>query len=54
MDFVHHLHGYLATYGYLAIFAIVGLESAGVPVPGETILVAGAILAGRGSCTFGA
>src|SRR5271157_5141467 len=48
MDLVHHLHAYLATYGYLAIFVIVGLESAGVPMPGETALVAGAILAGEG------
>lgn len=48
MDLVSHLHGYLATYGYFAIFVIVGLESAGVPMPGETILVAAAILAGQG------
>ena len=48
MDLVHHLHEYLATYGYLAIFVIVGLESAGVPMPGETALVAAAILAGEG------
>ncbi len=48
MDFVHHLHGYLATYGYLAIFVIVSLESAGIPMPGETVLVAAAVLAGQG------
>src|SRR5208283_2748555 len=48
MSFVHNLHEYVATYGYLAIFAIVGLESAGIPMPGETILVAAAILAGQG------
>ncbi len=48
MDLVHDLHGYLATYGYLAIFVIVGLESAGIPMPGETVLVAAAILAGEG------
>jgi membrane protein DedA with SNARE-associated domain len=48
MDFVQHLHGYLATYGYLAIFVIVGMESAGIPMPGETVLVASAILAGEG------
>jgi membrane protein DedA with SNARE-associated domain len=48
MDVVHHLHGYLATYGYVAIFVVVGLESAGIPLPGETILVTGAILAGQG------
>jgi membrane protein DedA with SNARE-associated domain len=48
MDLVHHLHGYLATYSYFAIFVIVGLESAGIPMPGETVLVAAAILAGEG------
>ncbi len=48
MSFVHNLHEYVATYGYHAIFAIVGLESAGIPMPGETILVAAAILAGQG------
>ena len=48
MDVVHHLEGWLAAYGYYAIFAIVGLESAGIPLPGETILVAAAILAGQG------
>src|SRR5271166_3135902 len=48
MDIVHHLHGYLATYSYFAILAIVGMESAGIPMPGETALVAAAILAGEG------
>ncbi len=49
MDIVHHLHAYVAAYGYLAIFVIVGMESAGIPMPGETALVAGAILAGEGT-----
>ncbi len=48
MDFVHHLHGTLATYGYFAIFVIVAMESAGIPMPGETVLVTAAILAGEG------
>ena len=48
MDFLHQLHGYFGTYGYLAIFVVVGMESAGVPLPGETILVAAAVLAGQG------
>jgi membrane protein DedA with SNARE-associated domain len=48
MDIVQHLHEYLVAYGYLAIFVIVCLESAGVPMPGETALVAAAILAGQG------
>ena len=29
----------LATYGYAAIFAMVMLESAGIPLPAETILI---------------
>lgn len=36
----------LPTYGYAAIFALVMLESAGVPLPGETILVSASIYAG--------
>ena len=49
MDLAHHLHGAIATYGYLAIFVIVGMESAGIPMPGETVLVTAAILAGEGT-----
>ena len=33
-------------YGYGAIFVIVMLESAGIPMPGETILVSAAVYAG--------
>ena len=40
------LKGALATYGYLAVFAFVGIESLGVPFPGETMLVTAAIYAG--------
>ena len=29
----------LQTYGYLAVFVLVELESAGIPLPGETILL---------------
>jgi membrane protein DedA with SNARE-associated domain len=36
----------LASYGYVAIFAIILLESAGIPLPGETTLVAAALYAG--------
>lgn len=35
----------LAAYGYWAIFAIVALESSGLPLPGETMLVGAAIYA---------
>ncbi|BBU60100.1 hypothetical protein MSC49_00350 [Methylosinus sp. C49] len=37
----------LTTYGYWAIFIIVALESAGIPLPGETTLVGAAIYAGH-------
>jgi membrane protein DedA with SNARE-associated domain len=39
----------LATYGYLAVFAFVGIESLGVPFPGETMLLTAAIYAGTTS-----
>lgn len=35
----------LDAYGYPAIFLIVALESAGLPLPGETLLIGGAIYA---------
>ncbi len=40
------LNHFLQTYGYLAVVAFVGLESLGVPLPGETMLVAAALYAG--------
>ena len=36
----------VAQYGYFAVLVIVGLESTGVPLPGETTLVAAALYAG--------
>ena len=36
----------LSSYGYYAIFLVVMLESAGVPMPGETILVTASVYAG--------
>ena len=40
---VSHL---LATYGYSAVFLLVLIECLGIPLPGETILVAAGIYAG--------
>jgi membrane protein DedA with SNARE-associated domain len=37
----------LTTYGYWAVFVVVALESAGIPLPGETMLVGAAIYAGH-------
>jgi membrane protein DedA with SNARE-associated domain len=43
-----HLQPVLEHYGYLAVGGFVLLEDFGVPVPGETILIAAAIFAGSG------
>lgn len=37
----------IVTYGYLAIGVLIGLESMGLPVPGESVLVLAALYAGR-------
>ncbi len=41
LDLVQH-------WGYLIVFLGVGIESLGLPVPGETVLIIGAVLAGQG------
>ncbi len=38
----------ITSYGYLVVFFIVGLESLGVPLPGETALVTASAFAARG------
>jgi membrane protein DedA with SNARE-associated domain len=38
----------LLEHGLVILFGLVALESAGVPLPGETALIAAAVLAGRG------
>lgn len=39
---------YLREYGYAAVFVDIFLESFGLPLPGETMLIAGALLASQG------
>jgi membrane protein DedA with SNARE-associated domain len=46
--FLNSLAGPLGHYGLWAILALVMIESFGIPVPGETVLIAGAIFAGSG------
>src|SRR6266536_4897067 len=46
--FLNALSGTLEHYGLWAIGLVITLEDFGVPVPGETILIAGAIFAGAG------
>jgi membrane protein DedA with SNARE-associated domain len=45
---LHALEPTLDNYGYLAVAGFVLLEDFGVPVPGETILIMGAVYAGTG------
>ena len=42
----HALIGLLHSYGYLALAVIVGLESLGLPLPGEGLLIAASLYAG--------
>ena len=46
--FLNTLASPLQHYGLWAVFALVLIEDFGIPVPGETILIAGAIYAGSG------
>ena len=43
----------LNSYGYLAVGGVLFLEDFGIPVPGETILIAAAVYAGAGSLNIG-
>lgn len=40
------LDAFIASYGYAAVFVVVGLESSGLPLPGESALLAAAVYAG--------
>jgi membrane protein DedA with SNARE-associated domain len=43
----------IGRYGYLVVFFGVALEGAGVPLPGETVLIAAGVLVHRGVLDFG-
>ena len=49
MPLLDWLHPFIAHFGYFAVFVLVALESAGVPLPGETALVTAALFAGQGA-----
>jgi membrane protein DedA with SNARE-associated domain len=52
MDFLHNslqlIEQYMLTYGYWAVFFGVMLENAGLPIPGETILLVAGYFAATG------
>lgn len=45
---LHSLEPTLNQFGYLAVIGLVFIEDFGIPVPGETVLVLGAVYAGTG------
>jgi len=45
---LHSLEPTLDRFGYLAVAGLVTVEDFGVPVPGETVLIVGAVYAGAG------
>jgi membrane protein DedA with SNARE-associated domain len=49
VSFAEHFRHFVVDYGYLAVFLGIFLEDFGLPTPGETMLIAGAILASHGS-----
>jgi membrane protein DedA with SNARE-associated domain len=46
------LEGFARTYGYWAILFGIMLENLGIPLPGESIVLVGGFLAGRGDLGF--
>src|SRR5260370_6089935 len=46
--------GLIASYGYVVLFLLVGLESLGIPLPGETALVTAAAFAALGHLSISA
>jgi membrane protein DedA with SNARE-associated domain len=57
MDFLHNslqlIEQYMLAYGYWAVFFGVMLENAGVPIPGETILLIAGYFASTGEFHLG-
>ena len=45
---VAHIEPFIRHYGYLALFVIIFVEGCGIPSPGQTILIASAIMAYHG------
>src|SRR5207248_10262248 len=57
MEFLHNslqlIEHYMLVYGYWAVFFGVMLENAGIPVPGETILLIAGYFASTGEFHLG-
>ena len=51
---MHQLHAFLRDYGYAALFCVVLVENFGIPAPGQTLLIAAAVLAAQGKLNIAA
>ena len=51
-DLLKFLGPYLAHYGYPVLFIIIFIESFGIPAPGQTLLIAAALLAVHGKLSI--
>jgi membrane protein DedA with SNARE-associated domain len=51
-QFVGSLEHFIRAYGVAAVMVIVALEALGAPLPGETLLIFAAVLAGRGDMSL--
>lgn len=49
MSVIEHVRQFVTDYGYLAVFLGIFFEDFGLPTPGETMLITGAVLASHGS-----
>ena len=50
---VVHIEPFIGYYGYLALFVVIFVEGCGIPSPGQTILIASAIMAYHGDLHIG-
>ena len=53
MSHLDQILSLIGQYGYLIVFLGVLLESTGVPLPGETILIAAGVMVQRGHLDLG-
>jgi membrane protein DedA with SNARE-associated domain len=49
---IAHVEQFVRDYGVIAVTVLLALESLGVPLPGETVLIFGSVLAGRGEMSL--
>lgn len=51
---MNHLYEFLREYGYATLFLVVLVENFGIPAPGQTLLIAAAVLAAQGKLNIAA